>query len=138
MESMKTEVWPGQSYPLGATYDGIGTNFTLFSEVAERVELRTQHAPSGDPAGPAGYLRRPGASRRDRAPAPPGRHRGGAFLLLFNAHYEDVTFVLPGRPWGEQWLLDFDTAVVPLPSEPQPAGTKVVVAARAVQIFRRV
>ena len=39
MESMKTEVWPGQSYPLGATYDGIGTNFTLFSEVAERVEL---------------------------------------------------------------------------------------------------
>jgi isoamylase len=29
----------GQPYPLGATYDGIGTNFTLFSEVAERVEL---------------------------------------------------------------------------------------------------
>jgi len=39
MESTKTEVWPGQAYPLGATYDGIGTNFTLFSEVAERVEL---------------------------------------------------------------------------------------------------
>jgi glycogen operon protein len=29
---MKTEVWPGQPYPLGASYDGIGTNFTLFSE----------------------------------------------------------------------------------------------------------
>ena len=39
MESTRTEVWPGQAYPLGATYDGIGTNFTLFSEVAERVEL---------------------------------------------------------------------------------------------------
>ena len=39
MGSTKTEVWPGQAYPLGATYDGIGTNFTLFSEVAERVEL---------------------------------------------------------------------------------------------------
>ncbi|MGK2948843.1 MAG: glycogen debranching protein GlgX [Acidimicrobiales bacterium] len=33
------EVWPGRSYPLGATYDGAGTNFSLFSEVAERVEL---------------------------------------------------------------------------------------------------
>ena len=32
-------VWPGTSYPLGATYDGAGTNFSVFSEVAERVEL---------------------------------------------------------------------------------------------------
>ncbi len=30
---------PGRSYPLGATYDGSGTNFSLFSETAERVEL---------------------------------------------------------------------------------------------------
>src|SRR6202171_5302264 len=35
----RMEVWPGRSYPLGATYDGAGTNFALFSEVAERVEL---------------------------------------------------------------------------------------------------
>ncbi|MEV7429690.1 glycogen debranching protein GlgX [Nocardioides sp. NPDC092400] len=34
-----TEVWPGQPYPLGATFDGTGTNFALFSEAAERVEL---------------------------------------------------------------------------------------------------
>ncbi|RYJ02925.1 MAG: glycogen debranching enzyme, partial [Actinomycetales bacterium] len=34
---MKT--WPGAAYPLGATFDGSGTNFALFSEVAERVEL---------------------------------------------------------------------------------------------------
>ena len=32
-------MWPGRPYPLGATYDGIGTNFAIFSEVAERVEL---------------------------------------------------------------------------------------------------
>ena len=32
-------VWPGSAYPLGATYDGAGTNFSLFSEVAEAVEL---------------------------------------------------------------------------------------------------
>ena len=33
------ECWPGSAYPLGATFDGAGTNFALFSEVAERVEL---------------------------------------------------------------------------------------------------
>ncbi len=33
------KVWPGDAYPLGATYDGAGTNFALFSEIAERVEL---------------------------------------------------------------------------------------------------
>ena len=31
--------WPGNAYPLGATFDGSGTNFALFSEVAQRVEL---------------------------------------------------------------------------------------------------
>jgi len=33
------EVWPGTAYPLGATFDGVGTNFAIFSEVAEQVEL---------------------------------------------------------------------------------------------------
>lgn len=33
------EVWPGKAYPLGAAYDGSGTNFALFSEVAEQVDL---------------------------------------------------------------------------------------------------
>ncbi len=33
------ETWPGNAYPLGATFDGSGTNFALFSEVADRVEL---------------------------------------------------------------------------------------------------
>jgi len=33
------QAWPGAPYPLGATFDGSGTNFALFSEGAERVEL---------------------------------------------------------------------------------------------------
>ncbi len=33
------QVWPGIAYPLGANYDGSGTNFALFSDVAEKVEL---------------------------------------------------------------------------------------------------
>ena len=32
-------VWPGQPYPLGATWDGEGVNFALFSESATAVEL---------------------------------------------------------------------------------------------------
>jgi isoamylase len=35
----RIEVWPGRPYPLGPTFDGAGTNFALFSEVAEAVEL---------------------------------------------------------------------------------------------------
>mgnify|MGYP006275512523 FL=1 len=32
-------VWPGRPYPLGATWDGLGVNFALFSEQATKVEL---------------------------------------------------------------------------------------------------
>jgi isoamylase len=34
-----TEVWPGQPFPLGAKWDGGGTNFSIFSEHAEAVDL---------------------------------------------------------------------------------------------------
>ncbi len=34
-----SEIWPGRAYPLGAAFDGAGTNFSIFSEVAERIEL---------------------------------------------------------------------------------------------------
>ncbi|MDX6556586.1 MAG: isoamylase [Miltoncostaeaceae bacterium] len=33
------ETWPGSPAPLGAAYDGVGTNFAVFSDVAEAVEL---------------------------------------------------------------------------------------------------
>jgi isoamylase len=33
------QIWPGHPYPLGATYDGSGTNFALFSSAAEAVDL---------------------------------------------------------------------------------------------------
>ena len=37
--SLVTAVWPGKPYPQGATWDGEGVNFALFSEHAEGVEL---------------------------------------------------------------------------------------------------
>ncbi len=33
------DIWPGNAYPLGATWDGSGTNFAVFSENATRIEL---------------------------------------------------------------------------------------------------
>src|ERR1044071_743317 len=38
-EGSTMQIWPGSAYPLGATFDGSGTNFAIFSEVAEQVEL---------------------------------------------------------------------------------------------------
>ncbi|WP_316742487.1 glycogen debranching protein GlgX [Streptomyces sp. MK7] len=38
-KGVSVPVWSGYPYPLGAAYDGEGTNFALFSEVAEHVEL---------------------------------------------------------------------------------------------------
>src|SRR5918996_3006184 len=39
MAAARTTVWPGRPHPLGATWDGSGVNFALFSANATRVEL---------------------------------------------------------------------------------------------------
>ncbi len=39
MPQRNLRVWPGSPYPLGATWDGVGVNFAIFSEHATRVEL---------------------------------------------------------------------------------------------------
>jgi isoamylase len=36
---LSRELWPGRPFPLGPTWDGQGTNFSLFSEHAERMQL---------------------------------------------------------------------------------------------------
>ena len=36
---MPDRTWPGHPFPLGPVWDGEGTNFSLFSENAERVDL---------------------------------------------------------------------------------------------------
>ena len=38
-EAPQRQIWPGHPYPLGATYDGSGTNFALYSAVATGVDL---------------------------------------------------------------------------------------------------
>ncbi len=39
------KIWPGHPYPLGATWDGKGVNFALFSEHATKVELCLFNSP---------------------------------------------------------------------------------------------
>jgi isoamylase len=41
-------VWPGSPYPLGATWDGVGVNFAIFSEHATRVELCLFDSPEAE------------------------------------------------------------------------------------------
>jgi isoamylase len=37
--SLKLEIWPGEPFPLGAHWDGKGTSFSVYSEIAERLDL---------------------------------------------------------------------------------------------------
>jgi isoamylase len=48
MEGRNMRVWPGKPYPLGATWDGEGVNFSLFSENATAVELCLFDGPEND------------------------------------------------------------------------------------------
>ena len=40
-------IWPGDPYPLGATWTGVGVNFALFSAHADKVELCLFDSPDG-------------------------------------------------------------------------------------------
>jgi isoamylase len=105
----RARVWPGRNYPLGATWDGKGVNFALFSAHAEKVELCFfDHAGNREIARVAlpeytdevwhGYLpdARPGAlyGYRVHGPYNPGRgHRFNPYKLLIDPY----TRALHGR-----------------------------------------
>jgi glycogen operon protein len=63
-----------------------------------------------------------------------------SFLLLFNAHHEDRTFMLPRRRFGARWTLELSTA----DPEAQPgsatygARTEVTVIAHSIVILTRI
>src|SRR5271170_7936215 len=44
---MTARIWPGRPFPLGASYDGHGVNFAVFSEHATAVEVCLFDRPSG-------------------------------------------------------------------------------------------
>jgi isoamylase len=72
-------------------------------------------------------------------------HRGeeildDSFVLLFNAHFEDRTFMLPRRRFGAQWTLELSTADPAAEAGSQTFGarTELEVMARSIMILKRV
>jgi isoamylase len=77
-----------------------------------------------------------------------------SFLLLFNAHYEKLPFMIPDRDWGDHWVVVLDTDDLPLlaasggstvtwepglgEGEPVKKGQHLDVGARSLVILRRV
>ena len=105
-----TAVWLGSPYPLGATWDGQGVNFALFSEHAEKVELclfdpqgrrETERIVMPDRTNQVwhGYLpeARPGLlyGYRVYAPYAPERgHRFNPYKLLFDPYAKAISGAL--------------------------------------------
>jgi isoamylase len=59
-----------------------------------------------------------------------------SFLLLFNAHFEDVTFTLPTRRFGARWLVELATGNG-VPTGPIPGRSEIVVQDRSLVLLRR-
>jgi glycogen operon protein len=62
------------------------------------------------------------------------------FYVMFNAHYEPLTFVLPQAEWGQQWacVLDTQAAVLAEAGEHGEAGQEVHVPDRSIKLWQRV
>ena len=63
--------------------------------------------------------------------------RDDSFLLLFNAHFEEVAFRLPARRFGTRWNVELATGWVHAP-ERIAAGARVSVESRSLAVLRRV
>jgi isoamylase len=59
-----------------------------------------------------------------------------SFLLLFNAHFEAVTFTLPTRRFGARWLVELATGDG-VPDGPIPGRSEIVVQDRSLVLLRR-
>jgi glycogen operon protein len=72
-------------------------------------------------------------------------HRGeqiidDSFLLVINAHHEDVTFRLPARRWGQTWALELCTAdpAAAAGSATYDARSAFDTLARSVTVLKRI
>jgi glycogen operon protein len=61
--------------------------------------------------------------------------RDESFLLLFNAHFEDITFRLPARRFGAHWEVALTTGR--FEGERLVPGADVVVETRSIAVLRR-
>ncbi len=73
--------------------------------------------------------------------ATPGR-RGepvadDSFLIVFNAHYEDLRVTLPGEPVAKRWITALSTDETLDGGDRWDAGAEITVGARSVHVLRR-
>lgn len=134
-------VWPGQPYPLGATWDGEGTNFAIYSENATEVELCLFDTPqSAEPRHCCrlrertayvwhGYLPGVGPGQlygyRINGPYDPRRGlRFNPFKLMIDPYARAVAgrvdfdyhpFAYPFDQPGEDWVLDDENDAAGVP-----------------------
>jgi glycogen operon protein len=68
------------------------------------------------------------------------RVQGDSFYLMFNAHFEPITFHLPSDEWGESWAKIIDTAAGGfLEEETQhEAGSEIEVLSRSLVVMRNI
>jgi isoamylase len=66
-----------------------------------------------------------------------GRIVDDSFLLLFNAHHEDVEFTLPPARFGATWMCELRTDQPGLDDAPHDAGDTLTVTARSIRLLRR-
>ncbi len=60
-----------------------------------------------------------------------------SFYLIFNAHHEDLEFILPPQSWGRNWVLEFDTCDgCHGSSQSFDAGKTIEVDARTLTVLR--
>jgi glycogen operon protein len=65
--------------------------------------------------------------------------RDDSFLLLLNAHHEDVDYVLPAAKYGRRWVVELTTAdrEERQRGKEQDAGGPVTVMSRSLLLLRR-
>jgi len=120
--------------PIRGTRDGL----------SDLVWFTPAGSPMTDEDWEAGFAKSLGVFLNGEAisePDPRGqRVTDDTFLLLFNAHDEDITFHLPAARYGESWTVELDTSS-PFLDEDSPglkAATSVTVEARSLMVLRRV
>ncbi|MDR0788019.1 MAG: glycogen debranching protein GlgX, partial [Gemmatimonadota bacterium] len=135
------KLWPGRPYPLGATWDGEGTNFAIYSERATDVELCLFDSPEASEPSRSfrlrertshiwhGYLHGVGPGQfygyRIGGPYDPGRGlRFNPFKLLIDPYaralagavdFEKHPFAYPFDQPGEDWVLDDENDAAGVP-----------------------
>jgi len=108
---------------------------------ADLAWFRPDGREMGDADWDAGFAKSVAVFLNGDAISTPGR-RGelvvdDSFLLVFNAHHEDIAFTLPGEPVARRWMSVLSTADPLAGGDRWDGGAELTVGARSVHVLRR-